>query len=528
MDLSALESLGSNFTWLDWVIVVVYLGITVAIGFYVNRYIANMDDYVVAGRSLRSFVSIATMVGSELGLITVMYAAQSGFTGGFAAFHIGLIAGIVTLLVGLTGFIVVPLRRLGVATIPEFYERRFSRGLRVYGGLILAAAGILNMGLFLKFGAIFLSGLTGMHDPIYINIIMTVLLVLVLGYTILGGMVSVVITDYLQFIVLSIGLLLCCALAVNHLGWGNIIETSRTVYGEAGFNPAHGDGFGWDYIAWMALLGLVGAAVWQTSVMRACATVDLKTVKRMYCWSSIGFLVRFLLPQFLGVCAMVYLFHDSGVHDVFFDENGAIIGKAEVTARALPVFLSQILPIGLIGLIGAGMLAAFMSTHDSYLLCWASVLAQDVVSPLVPGGVSTKTRLFLARLFIFLIGAFLLFWGLWFPLGDNLWEYMAVSGGIYFIGATPVLAIGLYWSRTSTVGAYAALTCGVLNVVALSNVSQALRLPELQAWLNNAGIPISFEQASLVLMVIALAFAALIIGSLLFPDRPKQQQEAAA
>ena len=94
MDLDAI-GLQSNFSTIDWVIVVAYLLGTVAIGFYANRFIANMADYVVAGRALRSCLAIATMVGSELGLVTVMYSAQKGFTGGFAAFHIGLAAGVV-------------------------------------------------------------------------------------------------------------------------------------------------------------------------------------------------------------------------------------------------------------------------------------------------------------------------------------------------------------------------------------------------------------------------------------------------
>ena len=116
------------------------MGGTLAIGLYVNRYIANMADYVVAGRALKSCLGIATMVGSELGLVTVMYAAQKGFTGGFAAFLIGLVAGVVTLIVCLTGFIVVPLRRRAVMTIPEYYERRFGPGERILGRAILALA----------------------------------------------------------------------------------------------------------------------------------------------------------------------------------------------------------------------------------------------------------------------------------------------------------------------------------------------------------------------------------------------------
>jgi len=79
-------------------------------------------------------------------LVTVMYSAQKGFTGGFAAFHIALASAIVALVVGLTGFIVVPLRRMQVMTIPEFYERRFGHGVRILGGAILAFSGIQPFG----------------------------------------------------------------------------------------------------------------------------------------------------------------------------------------------------------------------------------------------------------------------------------------------------------------------------------------------------------------------------------------------
>ena len=101
-----------------------------------------------------------------------MYSSQKGFTGGFAAFHIALVAGVVTLIVGLTGFIVVPLRRMKVMTIPEFYERRFGRGVRVLGGLILVLAGVLNMGMFLRAGSMFVVGLLGLGAGLELKIVM--------------------------------------------------------------------------------------------------------------------------------------------------------------------------------------------------------------------------------------------------------------------------------------------------------------------------------------------------------------------
>jgi SSS family solute:Na+ symporter len=514
MNLDAV-GLQSNFSTIDWTIVGAYLLGTVAIGFYVNRYVANMADYVVAGRTLRSSLAIATMVGSELGLVTVMYSAQKGFTGGFAAFHIGLVAGIVTLVVGLTGFIVVPLRQMGVMTIPEFYEQRFGRGVRVLGGAILALAGILNMGLFLKAGSVFVTGLTGMTSDFELKLVMSVLLGLVLLYTILGGMISVVITDYVQFVVLSFGLLAACAFAVHELGWEPIVNKVQSLKGEAGFDPFHSEGFGADYVVWMVFLGLISCAVWQTAVMRACAADSTRTVKRLYIWSSIGFMIRFLIPNFLGICALVYFVGQSSAHDYFVNLSGLPDQEvAERTMQAMPVFLSQILPVGMIGLIGAGMLAAFMSTHDSYLLCWGSVLTQDVVAPCTGERMSTRARIWLTRAFIAVIGAFLLVWSLWYPLGQALWDYMAVTGAVYFTGALALLLFGIYWKRASTFGAYLALLAGFTAVLGLSPVRSAAGLDRL-----GAALGFEFTSDRVGLISIALCLVLMVIGSLVVPDR---------
>ncbi len=507
MDLDSI-GIGTNFGAVDWCIVVGYLIIVVAFGVYIKRYITNVTDFIVAGRGLKTFLAIATMIGTELGLVTVMYSAQKGFTGGFAAFHIALAAAIVTLIVGLTGFIVVPLRRMKVMTIPEFYERRFGRGVRILGGTILAFSGILNMGMFLKAGSIFVMGITGLIQDIHLKIIMSVLLGMVLLYTTLGGMVSVVVLDYIQFVVLSFSLLATSLISIRCLGWNNIVDTVSQIKGEAGFNPFHGEGFGVSYVVWMFFLGLVSCAVWQTAVIRACSAENTRTVKKIYTWASVGFLIRFLLPYFFGICAFVYIAQHDSLRAIFLPDDGP--ADSQVTLMAMPVFLSQILPAGFIGIVSAGMLAAFMSTHDSYLLCWSSVLTQDVVTPWFKGGLSSKTRLLMTRIFILAIGLFILVWGLWYDLGQDLWDYMAISGAIYFTGAIALLVFGLYWKGASEVGAYLALICGFGAIVGLKPIQDLL------------GIEVSSEIVGLV--VIVLATVMMVAGSLAFPDRGKSTE----
>jgi len=492
MDLKAI-GIDTNFGFVDWCIVIVYLLIILGVGVYIKRYVSNVASFIVA-----------TMICSELGLVTVMYASQKGFTGGFAAFHIAVAAAVSTLLVGLTGFIVVPLRRMKVMTIPEFYERRFSRGIRILGGIIVSFAGILCMGMYLKAGSLFVMGILGMTSGVELKFIMTILLALVLLCTASGGMISVVILDYIQFIVLSVGLITATLLSIKHLGWGNIVTTVSELKGQAGFDPFSSEGFGLSYVVWMLFMGLACSAIWQTAVIRACAAKNTTVVKRLYTWSSIGYLIRFLIPYFFGISAFVFVAQTPGLRKIFMPEGGP--ADPQVTLMAVPVFLSQILPAGVIGLFTASMLAALMSTHNSYLLCWSAVLTQDVVAPFFKKGLSSRTRVVLTRIFIIGIGIFILVWGLWYPLGQDLWDYMAIGGAIYNAGAVSLLVFGLYWKRAGKVGAYSSLIVGFFSIVGLKPMQNVL------------GMDVSAAIVGLV--IVGLSLTSMVVGSLLFPDRP--------
>ena len=204
--------------------------------------------------------------------------------------------------------------------------------------------------------------------------------------------------------------------------------------------------------------------------------------------------------------------------NVFLPESGA--ADPQLTLMAMPVFLSQILPAGIIGLITAGMLAGFMSTHDSYLLCWSSVLTQDVVAPIFKDKLSTRTRLLLTRIFIFLTGIFLLIWGLWYPLGQDLWDYMAVTGAVYYSGAFALLLFGIYSKWASKVGAYLSLLAGFSAILGLVSVRKAIGF----TWLDEKW-PTSKVSAIIALATIGLAVVLMIAGSLIFPDRKKAGQD---
>ena len=116
---------------------------------------------MIANQKLPLSLGVTSMLGTELGLITVMYNAQTGALQYFSAFHIGLFGFLVTLVVGLSGFVVTRLRDMNIKSIPEFYAKRFSQRTRIIGAMLLVIGGLLNMGIFLNVGAKFIQAIFG-------------------------------------------------------------------------------------------------------------------------------------------------------------------------------------------------------------------------------------------------------------------------------------------------------------------------------------------------------------------------------
>ena len=109
----------------DWIIVVSYVVGCATIGLLVKRYVHRVADFAVAGRSVGINMGVAAMTCTGTGMVAMMYTAEMGFRYGFAGAIPGIIGGLASLLVGGSGFMVGPLRKARVITIPELLERRF-------------------------------------------------------------------------------------------------------------------------------------------------------------------------------------------------------------------------------------------------------------------------------------------------------------------------------------------------------------------------------------------------------------------
>jgi solute:Na+ symporter, SSS family len=423
---------------LDASIVGLYLLATMVAGVWVRKYVGTVEHFLVAGREMDVHLGIASLAATEFGIVTCMYTAQNGYEKGFAGATPGILMAVAMFVVGATGFCIKPLRESGVITIPELIARKFGPRIRWASGVVIALGGLLNMGVFLRTGGEFLVLVSGL-DAKYLEIMMTVLLIGVAVYTILGGMLSVLVTDFLQFVVMSVGLIVVTMLILVTVGWERLVNTVETHYGAGGFNPFVNPTMGWEYVAFNAFLNTAAVLTWQTTIARVLAAKDAETGRKVYTRTSFFFVCRFLIPGLWGIAAL------------------AMLGPIPNTLEAMPRYLSAAVPAGLMGLLIAAMLAADMSTDSSYMLTWASVIYNDILAPFRKTRWSEKRGLFWNRSIVAIIGVFLLLYGLWYPLKGDLWTYLGVTGTIYLASVSVLLIAACYWDRANSWGAAAAI-----------------------------------------------------------------------
>ena len=454
-----------TFSPADWVIVIGYLVGSVAIGLLGKRYLGDVTQYLVAGRELGLYVGIATLAATEIGTITYMYNGELGYRFGFASFAAALISGVVMIVVGRTGFIISRFRLLKLMTVPEFFEVRYSRGLRLVTGILVALGGILNMGVFLKIEGEFLTIVSGIPQR-YLVAVMTAILLLELLYTVIGGMVSVVITDFLQYSLLSIATILVSIYAAHFAGWHNIVHKVAVTMGAAGFNPIINPKFGWTFLVWQILLWLSVVTCWQTTAMRIFSTRDAQTSKRVMTWTGFIFLGRGMLPMLWGIAALTLFGTGALDHGV---PLAMIHGRAMAPIDAMPAMLAQILGPGVRGVVVAGMLAATMSVNSSYLLGWSAVISQDVVLPLRgmlgKSPLGLRSQLFVNRMANLFVSLFLMFWGLYYTPPGAVYLYLNITGTIFLAGAFVSVIGGLYWTRANTLAGYLAMILGAAGAI---------------------------------------------------------------
>jgi len=476
--------MNSYLSAIDWVIILFYFGIIAGISYWAvkKKDKTSADDYFLAGRHLGWFVVGASIFASNIGSEHLVGLAGSGATDGVALAHYELHAWCLLVL----GWVMGPFfMRSKVFTMPEFLERRFTPQARTVLSLISLFAYILTkiaVGIFAG-GVVFRALLPEVNimgmDTFWIG---SILLIILTGiYTIVGGLRAVVYTETLQTFVKIIGAILVTYYGLEALGgWDKL----REICGSEMFNlwkPVVPDGVegtwapvkeagreAWyfnDKYPWPAMLlcaPIIGLWYWCTDqyiVQRILGARDEKQARRGTIFA--GFLK--LTPVFLFIIPGMICFAlaKSGINpDIqkeLFDANGQLI--RERAQGAFPLLVTHVLPVGVRGIVVAGLLAALMSALAGVFNASSSLFTMDFYSRFRPSASQEKLVRVgrIATVVMVIIGL------LWIPViqgARGLYDYLQ---GIQAYLAPPIFVVfffGVFMKRLNGPGCLATLLTG--------------------------------------------------------------------
>jgi SSS family solute:Na+ symporter len=517
---------------LDWFTLAGYFAIVLALAWWViRRQKKTTTEYFLAGRHLGWFIVGASIFASNIGSEHLVGLAGSGATDGVAMAHYELHAWCLLVL----GWVMVPFyMRSKVFTMPEFLERRFSPTARtVLSGISLVAYVLTKIAVGVFAGGVVFSVLLpevnflGM-DSFWVG---SILVIVITGlYTVVGGMSAVAYTEALQTIVLIIGSALVTLFGLSYIGgWSEL----RAIVGPEMFNlwkplvPSGIEGtwapvreagkMAWyfnDNYPWLGMLfcaPIIGLWYWCTDqyiVQRALSAPNETQARR----GSIMASYFKLLPVFIFIIPGIicYGLAVSGkipaLQQQLIGPDGHII--RDNAQQAFPLMVAYVLPVGVRGIVVAGLLAALMSSLAGVFNACSTLFTIDFYSRLRPN-VSQERLVWMGRV----ATTVMVFIGLmWLPVirgGKGLYDYLQ---GVQAYLAPPIFVVffaGVFHKRLNAKGCLAALYTGFILGLARLAIDTPVKLgggfhytEGSFLWIVNN---IFFQYYSLLIFVISLA-----------------------
>jgi SSS family solute:Na+ symporter len=431
---------------MDLIVIAVYIGAMIGIGFYAKGRAKSESDFLVAGRRLGPLLYSGTMAAVVLGGASTIGGVglgyQYGISGMWLVFSIG--CGILLLSLVFAGRI----NRLGVYTVSQMLELRYGRGANLLSGIVMWAYTLmLAVTSTIAYGTIF--GVLfdiGKVPAILIGGAVVVI------YSVLGGMWSITLTDFVQFIIKTIGIffVLLPAVVIRAGGFSGLAEKLP----DTAFSLTNiGGGTIVTYFV-IYFFGLViGQDIWQ----RVFTARSDKVAKWAGTASGVYCLLYAVAVALIGMGASVIL-----------------PGLAE-RDDAYPAIVTEVLPQGVAGLVVAAALAAIMSTSSGALIATATVAKEDIVgtlrrrghpvpSPVAAGGEQlTPTQehdeIGSSRWYILAFGVIVI--AIACVLGDVV-AALTIAYDILVGGLLVAIIGGMIWKRGTIAGALVSIATGTV------------------------------------------------------------------
>ncbi len=342
--------------------------------------------------------------------------------------------------------------RSKITTIPEFLEYRFDVRSRIYFSVItIIMSVVIELAGGLYAGAIVLKLF---FPSLSLEQIIWIVAIVAAVYTAFGGLRAVVYTDAIQAIILIVG---CTVMTIMIFGrldydWNNVLA----IVPDGHFSmvrPANDETLPWTGL--MLGVPLMGFWYWTTNqfiVQRVLGSKDIKQAR----WGVMlaGFLK--ILPLFIMV------FPGAMAISLFSIENNDEI---------FPMMMVEILPVGLLGLVLAGLISAVMSSVDSMLNSASTLIVVDFIEP-YKKGISERQKINYGRIITFVFMVVAAIWAPFIKEFPSLWDYLQQMFSIVVPPIAVIFLVGVFYKRGNGEGALATLVFGTLFGVLLFILDQ--------------------------------------------------------
>ncbi len=410
-----------------------YLLIVLAIGVVTSRRIGDAEDFHLCGRRLGPVtvsMSLAATVFSGSGLIG---GAGLAYAIGASGSYWNLTAVPAWILVGLT--LTVTMRNLRLKTVPGFLGDTYGMSTRRLIACLQVVESVTFVAVQITVSRLALETLFGMNGLLAATLVTVVFV----AYTAMGGLWAVVWTDIVQYVVLMTAVLLGLLFAVHQAGGWNAVS--------AALPPSHLSmaQLGWQTpLAWFALC-VYSWGTDQAYMQRAFASRDAATARTAYLFTAATYLVFGICVAGIGMTASVLM---PGLHD---------------PDQAFPQLIARVIPAGLRGFFLTGILATTMSTASAYLAASSSILVQDLYEPLLGRDLARKGLVRSSRIATIGLAVMAFAVALRYPdvVAVVIFSTLVAPAAIFF-----PLVFALYVKRTNRrAGFYAIATAALAGVI---------------------------------------------------------------
>jgi SSS family solute:Na+ symporter len=445
-----------QLTWIDWIIVILYFVFILGIGFYLRRWSEGNEEFFLAGRSNSAWVSALAFLSANLGSLEILGWTGASVKYGILTAHFYWI-GAVPAMLFLGVFMMKFYYKRNIYSVPGYVRVRFDEKTRFVSAFSFAVMTLLMSGVNIYLMALIFKIILGWnwHVSIWVSALTVAI------YVALGGLMSAIFTEVIQFFLVWFGLVLVGILGLVKIGgFGFLSELPQnlTSLWRITFDPSQ-NAMGITF--WGIILGLgwvLSFGYWTTDflvIQRAFASRDLESARLAPIIASFFKMALPFVVTFGGLIAFKLI--QIGEIQLLQDETGKVLYDS-----ALPALISKYYEPGLFGLGITALLAGFMAGQAGNITAFNTVFTQDIYKPIFRPQASERELVLVGRLST-IIGIFIsvaaAYWAMKFP---TIMDYIQAIFSWVNAPLFATILLGMFSKRITPSGAFWGLIAGML------------------------------------------------------------------